>query len=43
MEQDLEVQMDRRRFGVKGQSLDLGDPWKREGQSLGDPIKEARV
>lgn len=30
-------------LGGKGQSLDLGDPWKREGQSLDDPIKEARV
>lgn len=34
------VQRDRRRFGGKGQSLDLGDPWKREGQSLDDPIRK---
>ena len=27
-------------LGGKGQSLDLGDPWKREGQSLDDPIRK---
>ena len=27
-------------LGGQGQSLDLGDPWKREGQSLDDPIRK---
>lgn len=26
--------------GGKDGSLDLGDPWKREGQSLDDPIRK---
>lgn len=40
MEQDLGVQRDRRRFEGERTESGFRDPWKREGQSLDDPIRK---